>query len=126
MTTLYDAGVLMAADRGSRTVWADHRARLEMGLVPVTTAPVVAQVSRSSRQAQLHRFVQGCEVVGFEPSHAAPVGTLLAAASTADVVDAHLIVVAVRLSAPMVVTSDLDDMSRLADHTSKSITIRTV
>ena len=59
--TLYDAGVLVAADRNDRRAWADHRARLEAGLVPQTTAPVVAQVSRSSRQAPLRRFLQGCD-----------------------------------------------------------------
>ena len=42
MTTFYDTGVLIAADRNDRQVWADHRARLEAGVVPVTTAPVVA------------------------------------------------------------------------------------
>ncbi|MEA2501904.1 MAG: hypothetical protein QOD01_2015, partial [Actinomycetota bacterium] len=47
MSVVYDAGVLVAADRNDRTVWADHRARLELGTVPLTTAPVVAQVSRS-------------------------------------------------------------------------------
>jgi len=126
MTTLYDAGVLMAADRGSRSAWAEHRVRLEMGLVPVTTAPVVAQVSRSSRQAQLHRFLSGCEVVGFDPSHAKSVGVLLASTSIADVVDAHVMVVAAHLSAPTVVTSDLHDMSKLADHTAESIRVRSV
>ena len=40
MTVVYDAGGLIAADRSDREVWADHRARLELGLVPITTAPV--------------------------------------------------------------------------------------
>lgn len=57
MSVVYDAGVLVAADRGDRDVWADHRVRLELGTAPVTTAPVVAQVSRSPRQAQLRRFL---------------------------------------------------------------------
>jgi hypothetical protein len=43
VTFLYDAGVFIAAERHDRAVWADHRARLELGFVPVTTAPVVAQ-----------------------------------------------------------------------------------
>jgi len=38
MTFLYDAGVLIAAECHDRTVGADHRARLELGIVPVTTA----------------------------------------------------------------------------------------
>jgi hypothetical protein len=47
LNVLYDAGVLIAADRGERQIWVQHRIRLEAGLRPITTAPVVAQVSRS-------------------------------------------------------------------------------
>ena len=47
MSVVYDAGVLVAAERGDRKVWADHRVRLEIGALPVTTAPVIAQVTRS-------------------------------------------------------------------------------
>jgi hypothetical protein len=43
---VYDAGVLVAAERNDRQAWADHRARPELGVVPTTTAPAVAQVSR--------------------------------------------------------------------------------
>jgi hypothetical protein len=55
VSIVYDAGVLVAAERDDRSVWADHRIRLEVGAVPTTTAPVVAQVSRSARQVQLRR-----------------------------------------------------------------------
>ena len=126
MTTVYDAGVLIAADRNSRTAWADHRMRLELGLVPVTTAPVIAQVSRSARQVQLHRFLRGCEVVGLEASHANTVGALLARASSTDVIDAHVIVVAGQLPAPTVVTSDPNDLSRLTDQATTTIAIRSI
>ncbi len=87
MTVVYDAGALIAADRSDRETWADHRARLELGVVPVTTAPVVAQVSRAARQAQLRRFLRGCEVVPFAEG------------------DAHVVVVAHR-HGYAVVTSD--------------------
>lgn len=65
MSFVYDAGDLIAAERNDRAVWADHAARLQLGLVPVTTAPVVAQVSRCGRQAQLQRLLRGCEVAAF-------------------------------------------------------------
>ena len=94
MTTVYDTGVLIAADSNDRNVWADHRARLEAGVVPITTAPVIAQASRSPRQAQLRRFLRGCDVVGFESGQAHEVGTLLAKSGTTDVVDAHVAVTA--------------------------------
>ena len=123
MTTVYDTGVLIAADRSDRLVWADHRARLEAGLVPVTTAPVVAQASRSPQQVQLRRFLRGCDVVGFDSGQAHAVGALLAKSATTDVVDAHLAVTAARTAA-VVITSDPDDLRILADHVRPRFTIR--
>ena len=125
MTTVYDTGALIAADGNDRNLWADHRARLEAGLVPVTTAPVIAQASRSPRQAQLRRFLRGCEIVGFEPGQAHAVGTLLAKSGTADVVDAHIAITAARTGAT-VITSDPADLEALAVYTRPRITIRTV
>ena len=115
MSFVYDAGVLIAADRNDRDVWADHRARLELGIAPVTTAPVVAQVSRSGRQVQLRRFLRGCDTVAFTPAQAHAVGALLGAADAADVVDAHLVLVAGG-SGASVLTSDKDDLSPLSSH----------
>ncbi len=113
MTFVYDASVLIAAERHDRALWADHRARLELGIVPVTTAPVVAQVSRSGRQAQLHRLLRGCDIVAFTPAQAHAVGALLRATRSADVVDAHVVLVAGAFDAS-VLSSDQDDLSPLA------------
>ncbi len=124
MNTVYDTGVLIAADRDDRHVWADHRARLEAGLVPVTTAPVVAQASRSPRQVQLRRFLRGCDVVAFDATHAHAVGALLAKSATTDVVDAHLALTAARTGA-VVITSDPDALRTLGTHLRPRITIRT-
>ena len=62
-TVVYDAAVLVAADRNERRAWAEHKARLELGIIPLVPAPVVAQVSRSPQQAQFRRFLTGCTVV---------------------------------------------------------------
>ncbi len=60
MGVTYDAGALVAADRGERRVWARHRALLSLREVPTTPAPVVAQVWRGgSRQALLARLLVG-------------------------------------------------------------------
>ena len=40
-TVVYDAGVLVAADRNERRAWAEHKVRLELGVVPLVPAPVV-------------------------------------------------------------------------------------
>ena len=122
MSVVYDAGVLLAADRNDRGVWADHRARLELGIAPVTTAPVVAQVSRSDRQAQLRRFLSGCDVAAFTGDEAHNVGALLRAAGTADVVDAHLVLIA-GLTGSTVRTSDEDDLALLAAHAPTAVRI---
>jgi len=119
---VYDAGVLIAAERNERATWAEHRARLELGVVPLTTAPVVAQVSRSARQVQLHRFLRGCAIAPFATDQAHQVGALLAAAGSTDVVDAHLIVAAASTAA-IVVSSDPRDLTRLADALGGHVTI---
>ena len=81
---------------------------------PDRFATIVAQVSRSPRQAQLRRFLRGCEVVAFDPETAHEVGSLLARSPTSDVVDAHLAVLASR-SARAVVSGDPDDLRRLSE-----------
>jgi predicted nucleic acid-binding protein len=111
---VYDAGVLVAADRNSRAVWADHRVRLEAGIVPVVPSPVIAQVSRSAQQVQLRRLLRGCEVTALtgEAAHAA--GYLLGRAGTSEVVDAVVAHTAAQLHAD-VVTGDHADIARLLD-----------
>jgi predicted nucleic acid-binding protein len=111
---VYDAGVLVAADRNVRAVWAEHRVRLEAGIVPVVPAPVVAQVSRSSAQVQLRRLLRGCEVTPLTGEAAHVAGYLLGRAGVSDVVDAVVADTAARLHAD-VVTGDHDDIARLLD-----------
>ena len=125
MSVVYDAGVLIAAERNDRDVWADHRARLELGLVPRTTAPVVAQVSRSPRQVQLRRLLRGCDIVAFLPEESHEVGALLAKAGTADVIDAHVVLSAAGRSAS-VLTSDPDDLLHLAGHLAARVRVQNV
>jgi hypothetical protein len=93
---VYDPAVLVAADRNERRAWAEHKARLEFGVVPLVPAPVVAQVSQSSQPAQLRRFLTGCEVVPLGESAAHEAGRLLGTTRTADVVDAAVVVTAIR------------------------------
>ena len=91
---VYDAAVLVAADRNERRAWAEHKARLEFGVIPLVPAPVVAQVSRSPQQAQLRRFLTGCVVVPLGESEAHEAGRLLGLTRTADVVDAVVVTTA--------------------------------
>jgi predicted nucleic acid-binding protein len=125
VSVVYDSGLLVAADRNDREVWADHRARLEVGVVPVTTAPVVAQVSRSPRQAQLRRFLRGCDIVGFLPEEAHEVGGLLAQAGSSDIVDAHVVLTAGH-SRSTVLTSDEEDLQPLSNYLPEPIVVKRV
>jgi predicted nucleic acid-binding protein len=109
---VYDAGVLIAADRSERRVWAEHRVRLEAGLVPLVPAPVVAQASRSAKQVQMRRFLRGCEVVQFDEASAHGAGSLLGKTRTKDVVDASVALLASKYRAD-VVSDDAEDIQRL-------------
>lgn len=109
---IYDAGVLVAADRNVRQVWAEHRVRLEAGIIPVVPAPVVAQVSRTPAQVQLRRLLRGCEVDPLTERAAHAAGQLLGRAGVSDVVDAVVAQTAIALRAD-VVTGDRVDIARL-------------
>jgi hypothetical protein len=122
---VYDAAVLVAADRNERRAWAEHRARLEFGVIPLVPAPVVAQVSRSPQQAQLRRFLTGCVVVPCGESEAHEAGRLLGLTSTADVVDAVVVTTALRQKA-MILTGDRVDMERLVRASGREVAVITV
>jgi hypothetical protein len=109
---VYDAGALVAADRNERSAWAEHRARLEAGVIPRVSTPVVAQVSRSGRQVQLRRFLRGCAIAEFSETDAHKTGRLLARSKTSDVVDAAVVVLAVDFAAE-IVTADRADIAHL-------------
>ena len=111
---VYDAGMLVAADRNTRAVWAEHRVRLETGILPVVPAPVVAQASRSPQQVQLRRLLRGCQVTALTEQDAHAAGHLLGRAGTRDVVDAVVAHTAAQLNAD-VVTGDPDDIGRLLE-----------
>jgi hypothetical protein len=112
---VYDAGPLLAAERNDRRFWAEHRVRLELGIVPCVPSPIVAQVSRSPRQAQLRRLLRGCEVIPLDEAEAHRAGALLGRSGTtdiADIADAALVSVATGRAAD-IVTSDREDIVQL-------------
>lgn len=109
---ILDAGFLVSVDRGDRTAQEFLTAALVHETPLTTTHPVVAQVWRDgAHQTRLARFLQSVVVVAFDDG--LEVGNLLARSSTSDVVDAHLVVVAVRRSEP-ILTGDMHDLESLA------------
>lgn len=121
-TVVYDAAVLVAADRNERRAWAEHKARLEFGMIPSVPAPVVAQVSRSPRQVQLRRFLAGCTVVPLGESEAHEAGRLLGVTRTADVVDAVVVTTALRHKA-VILTSDPNEIKRLVRASGREVAV---
>lgn len=109
---ILDADFLVAVDRGERSAHAFVAAAVRAGTALHTTEPVVAQVWRDgSRQARLARFVDAVTIHSLDDGR--DVGRLLARSGTADVVDAHLVVCAVRTGQD-VLTGDPDDITTLA------------
>ena len=119
---VYDAAVLVAADRNERRTWAEHKARLEFGVIPLVPAPVVAQVSRSPQQAQLRRFLAGCAVMPLGEREAHEAGRLLGLTRTADVVDAVVVTTALRQKA-MILTGDRAGMERLVRASGREVAV---
>lgn len=110
---IFDAGFLISIDRGEGSaqnlLTALHRSQAPLH----TTHPVVAQVWRSGpSQARLASFLQTVTIHPLDDGRA--LGQILALTRTSDVVDAHLVVVAVRLDDP-ILTGDPDDLNHLAD-----------
>jgi predicted nucleic acid-binding protein len=121
-TAVYDAGVLIAAERNERWAWAEHRTRLEMGAVLLVPSNVVAQVSRSPKQAQLRRFLKGCEVASFDAQRAHRAGALLGKTGASDVVDAAVVELASSTHGE-IVTTDAEDIARLVAATGRQLRI---
>lgn len=109
---ILDAGVLVSVDRGERAAQAFMTAAHRRGTPLVTTEAVIAQVWRAGpRQARLAKFLSAIDVHPLDDGRA--VGALLGRAGGSDVVDAHLVVVAVALQQP-ILTGDISDLETLA------------
>jgi len=119
---VYDAAVLVAADRSERRAWAEHKARVDYGTVPVVPAPVLAQVSRSPQQIQLRRFLAGCAIVPLGEAEAHEAGRLLGLTKTSDIVDAVVVTTALRHNAT-ILTSDPEEIERLVRASKRDVAV---
>jgi len=112
MRAVLDAGALIAIDRRDRVVGAELRVLQQQGTPLRASAGVVGQVWRDGRdQANLARVLAG---VGIEPlsrDDGKRIGELLGRAESADVIDAHVALLAAR--ADVVLTSDPGDIRAL-------------
>jgi hypothetical protein len=107
-----DAGALVAIDRGDRVIGAQLRV-LQRQRTPLrVSAAVVGQVWRDGRtQANLARVLAGVGIEALGTEDGKRIGELLAQAGSADVVDAHVALLAA--PADVVLTSDPGDIRAL-------------
>lgn len=111
-----DTGGLIALDRNDRRVLALLARARERGMRITVPATALAQAIRHpARQARLARLIRqaGTDLIALDGADATSAGLLLARTSTADIVDAHVVICA-RRTGQVVVTSDPDDLRRIA------------
>lgn len=109
-----DAGALVAVDRGDRAMMARLRAAQQRGLELRSNAMVVAQVwrDRRGRQVSLARLLHAVDIRPVQERDGRAAGVLLAAAGTADAIDASVVLLA--RPGDRILTSDPGDLERLA------------
>jgi hypothetical protein len=92
---VFDAGGLIALDRGSREIGAILAIATQAGVEALTSSACVAQAWRDpARQARLARALPGFLERPLDPSAARDCGRLLAAARTSDIADAAVALLA--------------------------------
>jgi predicted nucleic acid-binding protein len=112
----FDAGGLIALDRNDRSVLTLIARAAERGDRITIPATALAQAIRNpARQTRLCRLIRQSEtdLIELDGPDATAVGLMLARTGTADVVDAHVAVCALR-AGQAVVTSDTGDFRRIA------------
>jgi predicted nucleic acid-binding protein len=120
----FDAGGLIALDRGDRRVIALVARAAQLGARVTVPATALAQaIRRPATQARLSRLVRQptTELAPLDGPDATRVGLLLAVTRTADITDAHVVVCA-RRNGQAIVTSDPEDLRRI-DPTARLIVV---
>jgi predicted nucleic acid-binding protein len=121
----YDAGALIAAERDSESVWMLHRELLAREVRPTLSTVVLGQVWRGGPQAQLSRLLLGCRIEPLTESQARSAGAALAARDSSDLVDAAVVVTAL-VRDDLIVTSDPDDLRRIAAALGRDLAVHAV
>ncbi len=124
MGLVLDAGALIAFDRGDREVAALVEATRRRRERILTSSGCVAQAWRSggSRQALLARLSHGIHERPLDPSESKSVGELCAKAAAADVIDAHVALLAD--DRDIVLTSDVDHLQELLMAAGSAATVK--
>lgn len=110
---VYDTGALLAAERRNPDFIALHDELTSARIRPLVPVAVLAQAWRGGPQHQISRVLKGCDILPDDERAGRAAGIACAASGTSDVVDAIVIVTAVRHQAA-IVTSDPGDLSQIA------------
>jgi predicted nucleic acid-binding protein len=113
-TIVYDTGALLAAERRDSDLLALHDELTAAHIRPLVPVVVLAQAWQGGPQHQISRALKGCDVLSDDQRTGRAAGVVCKSSGTTDVVDAIVVVTAVRYQAS-VVTSDPDDLTQLAD-----------
>ncbi len=109
---IFDAGGLIALDRGDREVGAILALAAQTGVEAVTSSACVAQAWRDpARQARLTRALTGFTERPLDAPTARDCGRLLGRSRTADIADAAIVLLA--QDGDTVLTSDPEDIEHL-------------
>jgi len=111
----FDAGGLIALDRGDRRALALLARATERDMRITIPATALAQAMRNpSKQARLSRLIRQAttDLIALDGPDATAVGLLLAKTGTADIADAHVVLCALR-AGQAVLTSDPHDLRRI-------------
>jgi hypothetical protein len=118
-----DAGAFIAVDRNDRAMIARLRVAQMHGHELRTSAIVIGQVWRSpgGKQAGVARLLRAVDVRSVDQQMGREAGALLAKARTDDPIDATVVLVS--RSGDRIITSDPDDIGRLASSSGKRVSI---
>jgi len=120
VSLVLDTGALIALERNERQMWVRLKAAQLGGDLPMTHAGVLGQVWRGGpRQARLSQAVAGIDVRPLNEHLGKEAGQLLGAAGTSDVIGAAVILLG--QDGDDIVTSDHDDLERLANASGRHI-----
>jgi hypothetical protein len=122
---VFDAGALIALDRGDRTVAALLAVAAQHDNEAITSSACVAQVWRDpARQARLTRALGGFVEWPLDSGQARRCGLLLARTETSDIADAAVALLA--QDGDTILTSDPRDIQLLLDARDTTARIHTV
>jgi hypothetical protein len=114
MKLIFDAGALLAAERGSLELMETLKDELRLGNVPLTHGGIVGQVWRGgARQARLATVLGLLRVEPLDEELGRRAGALLARTRRRDVLDAALVLLAD--DGDTILTSDVADLAPLAE-----------